>query len=158
MAIVVFIARIALGALFVVAGVLKAHDGIALTTSAVAAYRILPTFLAAPVGVILPYFEIGLGAYLIAGLFVRAAGIVAAVQLAVFAVAVASLVVRKIPASCGCFGSGDQTPPSWGHVGVDLLLALVALAVARYGPGLWSLDSRFGTGGASRALGEPRSQ
>ncbi|MEO6990484.1 MAG: DoxX family protein [Candidatus Baltobacteraceae bacterium] len=158
MALLIFIARVALGALFVVAGAFKAHDGIVTTAASVAAYRILPAFLVAPVGVILPYFEIGLGAYLIGGLFVRASGIVAAAQLAIFAAAVGSLVVRQIPASCGCFGSGDRTPPSWGHVAVDLALALVAVAIARYGPGRWSLDSRFGTGGASRALGEPRTR
>jgi uncharacterized membrane protein YphA (DoxX/SURF4 family) len=139
--IVILVLRVAIGGLLVVAGALKAHDGIEATTATVAAYRILPPLLVAPLGVLLPYFEIGLGAYLVLGLFTRGAGVVAAAQFGIFGAAVASLVVRQIPAACGCFGSGDTTPPSWGHVAADLGLALLALLVALRGPGLLAIDS-----------------
>jgi uncharacterized membrane protein YphA (DoxX/SURF4 family) len=137
----IFVLRVALGVLLIVAGVLKAHDGAAVTDSTIAAYRILPPVLVAPLGVLLPYFEIGLGAYLVVGLFVRGAGLVAAAQFVIFAGAVASLVVRQIPANCGCFGAGQNTPPSWGHVSVDLALAGVAVFVALRGPGLLAVDN-----------------
>jgi uncharacterized membrane protein YphA (DoxX/SURF4 family) len=148
MAVLMLALRVALGALLVVAGVLKAHDGAAVTASTIAAYRILPPIAVAPLALFLPYFEIGLGGYLVLGLFTRAAGYVAAVQFVAFAAAVASLVVRGIPASCGCFGAGQNEPPSWGHVGFDLLLAALALVLARLGPGLLALDARLGAGGA----------
>jgi len=144
--------RIALGALLVVAGVLKAHDGPIGTAVTIAGYRILPQPLVAPLGVVLPYFEIMLGAYLIAGLFSRIAGWIAAGQFAIFAVAVASLVIRQIPADCGCFGSSLPVPPSWGHVAFDVLLALAAGAIALHAPGAFALDrllfpsSYFGRG------------
>jgi len=138
---VIFLLRVALGALLIVAGVLKAHDGPAVTASTVAGFRLLPPSLNALLGLFLPYFEIGLGLYLGAGLFTRGAGFIAAAQFAIFAAAVGSLVVRHIPANCGCFGAGANTPPSWGHVAVDLLLALAALAIALRPPGRFAVDN-----------------
>ena len=138
---VVFVGRLLLGALLLVAGVLKAHDGAAVTASTIAGYRLLPPFIVAPLGLFLPYFEIGLGAYLVIGLFTRGAAYIAAAQFAVFAVAVASLVIRHIPANCGCFGAGTNTPPSWGHVAVDLALAVAALGVGLRAPGILSVDT-----------------
>jgi uncharacterized membrane protein YphA (DoxX/SURF4 family) len=132
--------RVGVGALLVVAGVLKAHDGPIGTAITIAGYRILPQPAVAPLGIVLPYFEIMLGAYLFAGLFTRVAGWVAAAQFAAFAVAVGSLVVRKIPADCGCFGSSVPVPPSWWHVAFDVLLAVAAGAIALRGPGAFALD------------------
>jgi uncharacterized membrane protein YphA (DoxX/SURF4 family) len=140
LAYLIFALRLALGGLLVVAGALKAHDGPISTAVSIAGYRILPQQLVAPLGIVLPYFEIMLGAYLLAGLFSRIAGWIAALQFAVFAVAVGSLVVRKIPADCGCFGSSVPTPPSWGHVGFDVLLVLGACAIALRPPGAFALD------------------
>jgi uncharacterized membrane protein YphA (DoxX/SURF4 family) len=148
MNVAVLITRILIGALLIVAGVLKAHDGPAANAAAVAAYRILPPALVAPLGVALPFLEIFLGGYLIAGLFTRIAAYIAAAQFLLFAAAVASLVVRQIPANCGCFGSGVNTPPTWGHVAVDLLLVVVALGIARYAPGALAVDRWF-AGGAN---------
>jgi uncharacterized membrane protein YphA (DoxX/SURF4 family) len=137
----VLVLRVALGVLLVVAGVLKAHDGMALTDSTIAAYRILPPVLVAPLGLFLPYFEIGLGAYLVLGLFTRGAAWVASAQFVVFAGAVASLVIRQIPANCGCFGAGQNVPPSWGHVGADLALAVLSAFIAFRAPGAFALDT-----------------
>ncbi len=156
MAYVIFALRLALGALLVVAGVLKAHDGAALTASSIAGYRILPAAFVAPLGVALPYFEILLGGYLVTGLFTRVAALVASAQFAVFSAAVASLVVRGIPADCGCFGSGVPTPPSWGHVAADVGLLLLAALVARYAPGAFSVDSLLGSGGTPARQREAR--
>jgi uncharacterized membrane protein YphA (DoxX/SURF4 family) len=144
MAIAVFVARLLLGALLLVAGVLKAHDGPTATAVTIAGFRILPAAIVAPLGVALPYLEILLGGYLIAGLFTRIAALVAAFQFAIFAAAVGSLVVRQISTNCGCFGSGASTPPSWGHVAADLALALLALAIARFAPGAFAVDDRIG--------------
>jgi hypothetical protein len=54
---------------------------------------------------------------------------VAAIYLA-FAGFVAYALVRKIPIqSCGCFGKAD-TPPSWLHLGFNVLSAAAASGVA----------------------------
>jgi uncharacterized membrane protein YphA (DoxX/SURF4 family) len=154
MAYLIFALRVAIGALLIVAGVLKAHDGFAATATSIAGYRILPPAIVAPLGVALPYVEIILGGYLAAGLFARIAAGIAAVQFAIFAVAVASLVIRNIPADCGCFGSSIPTPPSWWHVAGDVALALAAAAVAARAPGAFAVDRLLGTGGQSVPQGE----
>lgn len=148
MAYLIFAIRLVLGLVLLAAGVLKAHDGPTLTAISIAAYRILPGWVVAPLAVGLPYLEILLGAYLVSGLFTRATAWVAAVQFAVFAVAVASLVVRNIRADCGCFGSGVATPPSWGHVALDCALALAAVLVALRAPGAFAVDRRWRSAGS----------
>lgn len=137
---VIFVVRVALGALLLVAGILKAHDGPVATATTIAGYRLLPPGVVTPLGIALPYAEIILGVYLLAGLFTRAAAVLASLQFAVFSGAVASLVVRRLPADCGCFGSGIRTPPSWGHVAADVVLMVAAALVAWRAPGAFALD------------------
>lgn len=144
---IVFAIRLAIGALLIVAGALKAHDGVTATASTIAAYRLLPPSVVGPLAVALPYAEIVLGGYLVAGFFVRAAALVATVQFLIFAAAVASLVVRNLPADCGCFGSAIPTPPSWAHVAVDVGLAIAAAVIVRFAPGAFAVDRMFAAGG-----------
>jgi uncharacterized membrane protein YphA (DoxX/SURF4 family) len=151
---VVFGLRLLLGGLLLAAGVLKAHDGPVLTASSISAYRILPSAVVAPLGAFLPYFEILLGAYLAFGLFTRVAAAIASLEFVVFAGAVASLVVRQIPADCGCFGSSVETPPSWPHVAGDLLLGALAALVAWRAPGVFAFDRRLGLSGSRTARHE----
>lgn len=146
--------RLAIGGVLFVAGVLKAHDGPTAAAATIAGYRILPGAAVAPLGAALPYVEIVLGAYLMAGLFTRAAAIVATVQFIVFSVAVGSLVVRHIAADCGCFGSSLPTPPSWGHVAADVALAIATAVVAWRAPGAFAVDRYLGTGGTARGKHE----
>jgi uncharacterized membrane protein YphA (DoxX/SURF4 family) len=141
---IVLVLRVAIGLLLIVAGVLKAHDGPNATALSIAAYRILPPVAVKLLGVALPYLEILLGGYLVLGLFTRIAAWIATVQFAIFAAAVASLVIRQLPADCGCFGSSIPTPPSWGHVAADVGLALATAFIAWFGPGLFAVDHRLG--------------
>ena len=154
MGIVALVVRVAIGALLMIAGAIKLHDGASSTASAIAAYRLLPVTVVAPLGIALPFVELVLGAYLACGFQTRVAAALAALQFTVFAAAVGSLVVRHVPADCGCFGSVLRTSPSWGHVAVDLGLALLALGVARAGGGRFSVDRLLdgGLDGAGREL------
>jgi len=136
------IVRVLVGALFIFAGVAKVGHFNDLA-AAIAGFRILPEPVVGPLAVLLPFFEIGLGLYLAAGLFTRTAATIAAVQLTVYAAAIASAVIRHIPANCGCFGPQDQVPADWPHVVVDLALAAVCVLVARRAPGLFALDTRL---------------
>ena len=147
---VIFALRLAIGGVLLVAGLLKAHDGPTAAAATIAGYRVVPGALVAPLGAALPYVEIVLGAYLVAGLFTRVAAVLASVQFLIFSGAVASLVVRHIAADCGCFGSALPTPPSWGHVAADVLLALAAATIAWRAPGAFAVDRALGTGGAAR--------
>jgi hypothetical protein len=63
--------------------------------------------------------------------------------MAVFAVAIASAVMRGISTSCGCFGPSDHATTSWPEVGRDLGFALIAIVIAWWAPGALALDRRM---------------
>lgn len=138
----VFVARLLAGGLLVGAAALKVGHPEALA-AAIAGFRLLPEFAIGPIALALPYFELLLGGYLIAGLFTRTAAIVACVQFVLYAGAIASAIVRHIPALCGCFGPNDSAVADWPHVAFDLALAAVSAFVAWGAPGRWSLDARM---------------
>jgi uncharacterized membrane protein YphA (DoxX/SURF4 family) len=139
---VVFALRVILGGLLVAAGALKIGHAVDLAT-AIAGFRLLPAIAVGPLALALPYFEVMLGGYLIAGLFTRIAAIVACVQFVAYAAAVASAVLRHIPANCGCFGPNDSAVADWPHVAFDLALALASAAIAYGAPGALAIDRRL---------------
>ena len=140
---VTFAVRVLIGALFLVAGALKLGHFNELA-AAIAGYRLLPSQIVAPLAVLLPFFEVGVGLYLILGLFTRGTASLAAAAFVVYAGAIASAVVRGIPASCGCFGPQDSARADWPHVLVDLILAAVCAALAWRAPGSFAVDRRLG--------------
>ncbi|MFM7616154.1 MAG: MauE/DoxX family redox-associated membrane protein [Actinomycetes bacterium] len=81
-------------------------------------------------------FEVGLGTAAVVGGTRTAAGVVALSYLAFTAFVVQALVRRLPIGSCGCFGRVD-TPPSAGHVAVNLGCALAAVGAAASGPAPW---------------------
>jgi uncharacterized membrane protein YphA (DoxX/SURF4 family) len=142
MALFVLILRIALGLTFVVAGGLKiGHADV--FASQIAGFELLPQALVAPLALLLPFVEVLVGAYLIIGLFTRAAAVAAAILLAVFDTAIALAVVRGLHASCGCFGPADQTTTSWAEVARDAAIVVVAVVIAWRAPGALALDRRM---------------
>lgn len=134
--------RLALGLTLIVTGALKAGHAADLA-SAIAGFRLLPQAAIGPLAVALPYIEILVGGYLVLGLFTRLAAIAAAVQFVLYAGAIASAVIRHIPANCGCFGPHDTATADWPHVAFDMALALVALIIAAGAPGRLALDRRI---------------
>ncbi|MGZ3498605.1 MAG: MauE/DoxX family redox-associated membrane protein [Vulcanimicrobiaceae bacterium] len=140
----VFVAtlRIAIGLLLVAAGASKIGHFNDLAV-AISGYRLLPSAVVAPLAILLPFFEIGLGFYLASGLFTRGAATVASLQFCIYAGAVASAVIRHIPANCGCFGPADSATADWPHVFFDLALAALCAFIAWRAPGSWSLDRRM---------------
>ena len=135
-----FALRLALGGLFLYAGVQKALD-LSDAVLAVHGYDLAPSVLVHPVALGLTLLEITLGTLLILGLSTRfAAGAVAVLALLFLAVQVQAK-VRGLDISCGCFG-GDGTGEgvSW----LDLVRELPILAAALYlvwrGPGPFALD------------------
>lgn len=146
MNVLVLVLRVALGLMFVVAGALKIglhFDNFNNFAAEIAGFQILPQPFVAPLALLLPFVEIILGAYLVLGLFTRLVGVVATLQLLIFAAAVASAVVRGISTNCGCFGPADGSTTSWPEVARDVALALVAALVSWRGPGALSLDRRM---------------
>jgi uncharacterized membrane protein YphA (DoxX/SURF4 family) len=139
----VFVLRVAVGALFIWAGGAKiGHADV--FAAQIAAFRIVPHALIAPLALLLPFFEVVLGGYLVAGLYTRVTAVIAALQLAIFATAIGSAVMRGLSLSCGCFGPGDKTVTSWPEVIRDIGFAAVAAFVAWQAPGMLALDRRIG--------------
>jgi uncharacterized membrane protein YphA (DoxX/SURF4 family) len=139
------VARLVLGGVFVVAGVLKMPDPVA-AVRAVRAYRLLPEPLVAPVAFGLPVLEIAVGLALLLGVFVRTAAIASAVLLVVFLVGVGSAWARGLQIDCGCFGNGGQVAAGQTAYPLEVLrdgaLLLVALALARWPASRLSLGGR----------------
>jgi putative oxidoreductase len=138
----VLVVRLLVGALLVVAGALKAGHSAELASS-IANFRLLPAPIVGPLAVALPYFELLLGGYLIAGLFTRVAAAVATAQFVLYAAAIGSAVLRHIPANCGCFGPGDAATADWPHVAFDLALAGASGFIAYGAPGALAFDRKL---------------
>lgn len=138
----VFIVRVLLGALLLAAGALKVGHAPELAAS-IAGFRLLPAAVAGPLALALPYVELLLGLYLVAGLFTRIVAAIVAVQFLLYSGAIASAVLRHIAANCGCFGPGDATVADWPHVGFDLALAAASVFVAWGAPGALAFDRRL---------------
>ncbi len=138
----VFIVRVLLGALLLAAGALKVGHAPELAAS-IAGFRLLPAAIAGPLALALPYVELLLGVYLVAGLFTRVVAAIVAVQFLLYSGAIASAVLRHIAANCGCFGPGDATVADWPHVAFDLVLAAASVLVAWGAPGALAFDRRL---------------
>lgn len=142
MDVLVLIVRVLVGGLLLLAGALKvAHP--AELAAAIAGFRLLPAAIAGPLAVALPYIELVLGGYLVAGLFTRVAAAIAAAQFLIYAGAIASAILRHIAANCGCFGPNDTATADWPHVAFDLILAAASAFVALRAPGALAVDRRL---------------
>jgi len=95
---------IALGLVFLAAGVLKIADPLAFAVS-LALQRVLPPSLIGPVAILLPWVEVVAGQALIAtGRYRDAAGWLILGLLIPFTVAIVVSMARGTGDSCGCFG------------------------------------------------------
>jgi uncharacterized membrane protein YphA (DoxX/SURF4 family) len=97
--------RLALAAVWLASGVLKALDPDQ-TYVAVRAYDVLPKAAVGAVAAVLPWLEIALGVLLVVGLAVRALAGVSLVLLLVFVAGMAQAWARGLSIDCGCFGGG----------------------------------------------------
>ncbi len=119
--------RLALGAMFLLAGWLKLFEPQA-SVNAVRAYRLLPEAIVPVIGYGLPPIEILLGVVLLVGLVTRIGAIVSAVLMLVFIIGISSAAARGLSIDCGCFGSGGQVGAGETSYTVDLIRDGAALA------------------------------
>jgi putative oxidoreductase len=95
--------RIALGTLFVFAGVTKAYDPGAFAIE-IERYHLIPWLPGALASLYLPWLEILVGALLLLKKFDQGALLLITCLLLVFTVALASAMFRGLGIDCGCFG------------------------------------------------------
>jgi uncharacterized membrane protein YphA (DoxX/SURF4 family) len=139
---IALVLRLVLGGIFLAAGGLKIGHA-DLFASEIAGFQLLWHPLIAPLALLLPFLEVLIGAYLVLGLFTRFAAWLAALEMVLFAAAIASAVMRGISTSCGCFGPEDHAVTSWPEVGRDIGFAAIGVIVALLAPGVLALDRRI---------------
>jgi uncharacterized membrane protein YphA (DoxX/SURF4 family) len=129
--VVVRIARIAIGVIFLAAALGKLGD-LEMFAQQVHNYRILPLWSENLVAIVLPWIEILAGLALVFGVRSRSGAVVVTALLFVFTVAVGSAWARGLDFECGCFGKASAS-----RVGAQKLLenigmlALAAIACVR---------------------------
>ncbi|MBS42706.1 MAG: DoxX family protein [Nocardioides sp.] len=138
------LARLAVGGVWVYAGLLKLPDPVA-SIESVRAYELLPASFVEPVGYLLPPLEVVLGVALVLGVMTRGAAVLSAVVLLAFTIGIASAWARGLEIDCGCFGDGGANPDAtlqypWEllrDVTLGVLSAWLVVARERR----WALDS-----------------
>ena len=137
-----FAVRLGAAAIWILAGAAKIPS-IQTFSILVQRYAILPTFLAVPFSYILPFFEIGLGLYLAAGLFVRGTALAGTLLFAVFLTAQISAWARGISLDCGCFGTALQTAVGPLTIIRDFCLGIPTFVMLAFPSRKLSVDSRW---------------
>ena len=133
--ITILICRLALGFLFLYAGVGKIISPQEFAV-AIYNYQLLPNGAINLLAVVLPWLEILLAAALIAGIYVRGASLLSALLFLVFATALSINLVRGLDISCGCFG-GASGSISWLYLVRDTGLFAVSVFILFFNRG-WS--------------------
>lgn len=96
----------------------------------VAAYRIGPSWMVAPLAIMIPIAEVISGLALVAGIGTRLAAVAAFGLLLVFALAMAVNLLRgRAYIDCGCFQSSQRQSLDWRLVARNGVLCMLALLV-----------------------------
>jgi len=127
------LARLILGVVLLVAGVLKVGN-LPKSAMAVRAYELLPISLANFLGYSLPWIEIGLGLLLIVGVTVKISGALGALTMLAFIIAIAQAWARGLSIDCGCFGGGGSIDPEDTKYLSEIIrdIGLLALGIFLY--------------------------
>lgn len=125
-----FILRVAVGVIFIYAGISKALDPDGFMAD-IGRFQILPQFFLAPTAIYLPYLEILTGLTLITGLFYFGGLLLTKGMLVAFSAGLASAWARGLDITCGCFGKGfGDLPVEWALLRNGVLMAIcLGLAV-----------------------------
>jgi len=120
--------RFALGIIFLYAAWTKISRPWELFAMAIDSYGLLPLKWVELVARTLPWLEVAIGVFLIAGIFLRSAAVATTLLLAVFFSLMVRAYAKGMQINCGCFGAGEVI--SWKTLLRDgsLLAAAVALA------------------------------
>ncbi|GLZ82024.1 hypothetical protein Afil01_68310 [Actinorhabdospora filicis] len=99
--------RLVLAGVWIVAAALKLPE-LGDSVRAVQAYKLLPTGMASAVGYTLPFVEMAVGLFLLAGLLTRYAAAVSGLLQIAFIIGISSAWARGMSIDCGCFGNGGE--------------------------------------------------
>ena len=131
---IAWVVRVALGAMFVYAAWMKLREPWALFAISIDSYQVLPIWAVEMVARGLPWFELLLGVWLVAGVYRRISSVAASLLLALFFSLMVRAMAKGMQIDCGCFGPGERLS------GVTLLRdgALLASSLFVTFMALWS--------------------
>jgi uncharacterized membrane protein YphA (DoxX/SURF4 family) len=122
--------RLLVGGAFVFAGALKIADPAKFAVD-VGNYRLLPHEMINLVAILLPWIEITAGAFVLAGIWLRAAALVITSLTVVFFFAIVSALARGLDIECGCFGTVGGQQVGLVNLALDATLFSLAALLAR---------------------------
>ncbi|MFP5359461.1 MAG: MauE/DoxX family redox-associated membrane protein [Actinomycetes bacterium] len=125
------IVRLGMAGILIAAAIPKLVD-IPQSIRAVRAYRLLPEAVVPFVGTMLPFLELLLAVFLLAGLFTRLASLVWLLMMAGFLVGVIWVWVKGYSIDCGCFGGGGDVEEGTTNYPVHLVERLGFVAMGTY--------------------------
>lgn len=128
-----FMARLILGGILVAAGGLKI-DNLQKSAMAVRSYEMLPIGVANFLGYALPWIEIGIGLLLVIGVAVGISGLLGALTMFAFIIAISQAWARGLNIDCGCFGGGGTVDPEDTKYLSEIIrdIGLLALGIYLY--------------------------
>jgi putative oxidoreductase len=113
------VSRFVLGGIMFLAGLTKLGVPTTMKQS-ILAYEInLPPAVVDITATALPILEVGIGVWLIIGLFIRFSAVVSMVLMAIFTIAITQAWLRGLQIDCGCFGGAQGN-----SIGLGILKAL----------------------------------
>ena len=134
------IGRVALGLIFIVAAYTKLHfegewhlrDYQFFFAMAIDSYKMLPISAVQWMAQILPWFELALGALLIAGVAVRWIGLITSGLLLVFIGAMTRAKMLGLEINCGCFGNNEKLGTATLIRDSSLLVLALAVTIGAF--------------------------
>ena len=151
--VLLWLVRLALGAVFVYAAWTKLKDPWLLFAMSIDAYKVLPEWAVLVVARTLPWFELALGLALISGRLPRISSVAGLALLGLFFGLMVRAYAKGETIDCGCFGPGEAISPLTLARDGSLLAGALFLVVMSFhrkerGSGLLESAASLDLGGA----------
>lgn len=138
-------ARILLGAVMIVAAYMKLRVSWLVFAGSISQYNLLPDTWLEPVAKTLPWFELALGVFLVAGILTRWAGLLNSLLLGLFFGVMVRSYAAGLKIDCGCFGPGEALGPKTLLRDGALLALSIGVTIAAFRSRRKSRRRAFGT-------------
>lgn len=137
-----FVARILIGALFLLSGFSKLIQPYEYFQIAISMYQIVPDGFLPITAMLLPWIEMLFGTYLLIGYFQNMSATVLLALTAIFQLILAQALLRRLPIDeCGCFGAGNIHLTLYQSFTLDTVIALALIFISTDTIRMYSLDN-----------------
>lgn len=123
----IFVFRLAVGFVFIIAAIPKIADPSSFAKS-IEAYQLMPAISINLAALLIPWIELLIGIFLIAGFMLRGSAVLSVSLFAVFSIIIAVSLMRGLSIDCGCFGA-NSSPLNWMRFWDDIGLMLLSILI-----------------------------